>query len=51
MGACNPFIKIRLAPIIVGLLLVGSIAAVFASDSVVHAQDAERAPDTMAARV
>lgn len=49
MDACDSLTRIRLTPTIVGLLLVGSIAAVFAP--IARAQDAERAPDTMAARV
>jgi cytochrome c553 len=51
MDACDLLTKIRLTRTIVGLVLMGSIAAFFAPESVVRAQDAEHAPDTMAARV
>jgi cytochrome c553 len=51
MDACDSLTKIRLTRTIVGLVLMGSIAAFFAPESVVRAQDAEQAPDTMAARV
>ena len=51
MDACNSFVTGRQALTILRCLLLVSMASIFAHEGHAQAQDAERAPDTMAARV